>query len=94
MLFRSCFLTEEDAGEEDAHKISEEIAGYIVKKGGNYEIIDDRREAVFEAVRRAGKNTVILVTGKGRETRQKRGIEYIDTPSDVDYVIEALKYKS
>lgn len=89
-----CFLTEEDAGEEDAHKISEEIAGYIVKKGGNYEIIDDRREAVFEAVRRAGKNTVILVTGKGRETRQKRGIEYIDTPSDVDYVIEALKYKS
>lgn len=88
-----CFLTEEDAGEEDAHRISEEIAGYIEKTGGEYEIIDDRRMAIFEAVRRADENTVILVTGKGRETRQKRGIEYVDTPSDVDYVIEALRQR-
>ena len=28
---------------------------------------------------------MILITGKGAETRQKRGIEYIDTPSDVEY---------
>ena len=30
--------------------------------------------------------SVLLITGKGAETRQKRGLEYIDTPSDVDYV--------
>lgn len=34
--------------------------------------------------------TVILLTGKGAETRQKRGIEYIDCPSDVDYAKEYL----
>lgn len=88
-----CFLTEEDAGEEDAHKISEEIAGHIVKKGGKFRIIDDRREAIFKAIETAEKNTVILVTGKGRETRQKRGLEYIETPSDVEMVIQALKNK-
>ena len=32
------------------------------------------------------KPTVLLLTGKGRETRQKRGTEYIDTPTDVEYV--------
>ena len=30
--------------------------------------------------------SILLLTGKGRETRQKRGIEYIDTPTDVEYV--------
>ena len=29
--------------------------------------------------------SILLLTGKGRETRQKRGIEYIDTPTDVEY---------
>lgn len=33
---------------------------------------------------------MILLTGKGAETRQKRGIEYIDCPSDVDYAKEYL----
>ena len=32
-----------------------------------------------------------LITGKGAETRQKRGTEYIDTPSDVDYVHTYLR---
>ena len=35
-------------------------------------------------------NKVVLITGKGRETRQKRGTQYIDTPSDVDYVEQYL----
>ena len=29
---------------------------------------------------------MLLITGKGAETRQKRGTQYIDTPSDVEYV--------
>ena len=36
---------------------------------------------------------VVLITGKGRETRQKRGLSYITTPSDVDYVQELLKFE-
>lgn len=86
-------LTEEDAGEEPVHDICLEIAGHVKDVGGKYEIIDDRGEAIKRAVEVAAEGTVILLTGKGRETRQKRGIQYIDTPSDVDYVQEFLAKK-
>ena len=86
------YLTEEDPGEEDAHEISKEIAVHVAAQGGKYEIIDDRGEAINKAINDAKKEkTVVLVTAKGRETRQKRGLEYIDVISDVEYVKEALK---
>ena len=43
-------------------------------------------EAIRQAVLSCREPSVLLITGKGAETRQKRGLEYIDTPSDVDYV--------
>ena len=85
------YITEEDAGEEPVVDICKEIAVHVEAQNGAYSIIPDRREAIREAIKNAADNSVILITGKGRETRQKRGIEYIDTPSDVDYVQEFLK---
>ena len=32
------------------------------------------------------QKALLLVTGKGAETRQKYGCEYLDCPSDVEYV--------
>ena len=84
------FITEEDAGEESVREISEEIAKYIRREGCPYEIIEDREQAIRCAIEEADDKTVILLTGKGRETRQKRGTEYIDCPSDVDYVLKYL----
>lgn len=86
-------ITEEDAGEEPVMKISEEIASHVNKYDCDCSIIVDRREAIRQAIEQADENTVILITGKGRETRQKRGTQYIDTPSDVDYVEEFLAGK-
>lgn len=86
-------ITEEDAGEEPVLKISEEIAKHVEEQGGKYEIILDREEAIRTAIERADEDTIILITGKGRETRQKRGVQYIDTPSDVDYVQKYLVNK-
>ena len=87
-----CYLTEEDPGEEDVHSISEEIAVHVAEAGGRYVIIDDREEAIKKAIDDAkNQKTVILVTAKGRETRQKRGLEYIDVESDVDIVKRVLK---
>jgi UDP-N-acetylmuramyl-tripeptide synthetase len=80
------YITEEDEGEEPVDVISREIAGYIEAMDGKYVIINDREEAIRTAINDAEPNTVILITGKGRETRQKRGMQYIETPSDVDYV--------
>ncbi|MEA4922632.1 MAG: UDP-N-acetylmuramoyl-L-alanyl-D-glutamate--2,6-diaminopimelate ligase [Eubacteriaceae bacterium] len=87
------FITEEDAGEEPVLSISNEIAVHVKEQGCPYEIIEDRGEAIRKAIEEADANTVLLLTGKGRETRQKRGIEYIDTPSDVEYVERYLGEK-
>lgn len=87
------YITEEDAGEEPVMKISEEIAGHVKEFGCQCEIIVDREEAIHQAIRTADDNTVVLITGKGRETRQKRGTQYIDTPSDVEYVERFLAEK-
>jgi len=80
------FITEEDAGEEPLMKICEEIAKHVEKHDCACSIITDRKEAIRQAIADADRDTVVLVTGKGRETRQKRGTNYIDTPSDVEYV--------
>lgn len=83
------YITEEDAGEEPVMKISKEIAGYVSAYDTRYEILTDRQEAITKAIEEADADTVVLITGKGRETRQKRGTQYIDTPSDVQ-IVEAL----
>lgn len=87
------YITEEDAGEEPVQKISEEIASHVKKFDCEYSIIVDREEAIRQAIETADDNTVVLITGKGRETRQKRGTQYIDTPSDVEYVRRFLAEK-
>ncbi|MCB6993644.1 UDP-N-acetylmuramoyl-L-alanyl-D-glutamate--2,6-diaminopimelate ligase [bacterium 210820-DFI.6.37] len=87
------YITEEDAGEEPVMKISEEIAGHVKEFDCECHIIVDRKEAIRQAIETADDNTIVLITGKGRETRQKRGTQYIDTPSDVDYVEEFLAQK-
>ena len=77
-------LTEEDAGEEDPEAISREIAQYVKCP---CIIQNNRGEAIRQAILGCGRTpSVLLITGKGAETRQKRGTAYIDVPSDVDYV--------
>ena len=78
-------LTEEDSGEEDTVSICMEIAAHVKGQGCQYDIQPNRGEAIRQAVLSCHKPSVILITGKGAETRQKRGLEYIDTPSDVEY---------
>ena len=60
-------------------------------QGCPYEIVEDRAAAIGRVMELCTGPSVILITGKGRETRQKRGLLYIDTPSDVDFVKEALR---
>lgn len=83
-------ITEEDCGEEDVDKICREIGGFVAAAGGKYEIITDRVEAIRKAITLMDDDTILFLPGKGRETREKRGIQYIDTPSDADVVIEYM----
>ena len=83
-------LTEEDSGEEDTEEICRQIAVHVEAQGCQYSIQPDRGEAIRQAILSCEEPTVILITGKGAETRQKRGVEYIDCPSDVDYTRDYL----
>ena len=84
-------ITEEDHGEEDVNSICEEIAAHVRAAGGGCEIITDRVEAIRKAISLMDDDTILFLPGKGRETREKRGLEYVDTPSDADVVIEYMK---
>jgi len=85
------FITEEDAGEEPLINICNDIAEHVAAAGGVYEIIEDRGEAIKQAIFASDTDSIVLVTGKGNETRQKRGIEYIPCMSDVEYTLKYLK---
>ncbi len=84
-------LTEEDSGEEDTLDICREIAGHVAAQGCDYSIEPNRGEAIRQAILGCRVPSVLLITGKGAETRQKRGAQYIETPSDVDYVHACLQ---
>ena len=84
------YLTAEDPAMEEAQDISEEIATYVRENNGEYKIINDREEAIKAAIQ-DNLDSVILITGKGNETYQKIGKEYVPILTDTDYVIQAIR---
>ncbi len=85
------YLVAEDPGKEPVQQISEDIAQYVAQKNCPYEIIEDRGVAIHKAIMECKKPTILLITGKGNETRQKYGTIYADCITDVEYVKRYLK---
>lgn len=85
------YLVAEDPGEEPYIDISKDIAQYVEAQNCPYEMIEDRGTAIEKAILSAENKTVFLITGKGEETRQKYGREYLDYPSDVELTLRALQ---
>ncbi|MBR6681674.1 MAG: UDP-N-acetylmuramoyl-L-alanyl-D-glutamate--2,6-diaminopimelate ligase [Clostridia bacterium] len=82
-------ITEEDSGEEPFESISSDIASNI--KNCPFDTIEDRGQAIRRAILETPfDKKVVLITGKGEETRMKRGLEYIDCPTDVEFTLECL----
>ncbi len=83
-------ITEEDSGEEPFDNIARDVAANIEKC--DFAIIEDRGEAIRRALTEiTDEPRVVLITGKGEETRQKRGTLYVDCPSDVEYTKRTLE---
>ncbi len=78
-------ITEEDSGDEPFEHIAADIEQYVKAKGCPYTVIENRGEAIREAVIGCGRGKVVLITGKGNETTQRRGTVLCTTPSDCDY---------
>lgn len=85
------FLTEDDSGKEDTRAICEEIAGHVRQTDCPYAIEINRGEAIRRAILSCNEPTVLLITGKGQDAWQKRGAEYVETPTDVEYVETFLR---
>ena len=84
---KKVFLCAEDPGEEPVDVISKDIAQYVKCP---VEMIEDRGEAIRAAIAGCSRPSLILITGKGDETRQKYGRTYVPCPSDTEYTKKAL----
>lgn len=87
---KKVYLCAEDPGYEPVEDISKDIAQYVEAQNCPCVMIEDRGEAIKDAIDTAEGKTILLITGKGGETRQKYGSEYLDCPSDVEYVLKYL----
>ena len=79
------YICAEDPGPDPADEISAEVAKFAKEAGIAYEEIEDRGAAIHKAILEVRKPTVLLITGKGEETRQKYGTVYAPCRSDADY---------
>ena len=71
-------ITEDDPGPEDPKDICETIAAFVEAEDNHaWQIVLDRPEAIRTAVRETTQPAVVIVTGKGHETRmiRKQGAE-------------------
>lgn len=84
------YLTAEDPGYEEVGSISADIAVHVNKHECECYCIDDRGEAIEQAIKNAAPNSIVLITGKGNETRQKIKSEYVPCKTDVEYAKIAL----
>ncbi|MYL37830.1 UDP-N-acetylmuramoyl-L-alanyl-D-glutamate--2,6-diaminopimelate ligase [Halobacillus litoralis] len=67
-------FTNDNPRSEDPEQIFADITADLK---GNYHIVEDRREALRQAVVSAGKGDMILIAGKGHETYQEiKGVRY------------------
>jgi UDP-N-acetylmuramoyl-L-alanyl-D-glutamate--2,6-diaminopimelate ligase len=69
-------ITNEDPYTEDPLKIIEEIEQGITNKKKLLKI-EDRKKAIHEAINKANKNDIVLVTGKGAEENMMIGHQKI-----------------
>ncbi|MCE9610123.1 MAG: UDP-N-acetylmuramoyl-L-alanyl-D-glutamate--2,6-diaminopimelate ligase [Chthoniobacter sp.] len=76
-------VTSDNPRQEDPLAIIEDIKPGMTR--GNYEVIVDRKEAIFKAIAMAAPRDIILIAGKGHETYQ----EFADHTAPFDDVAVA-----
>lgn len=83
-------ITSDNPRTEDPLKIIEEIEVGVKETKVEYEVVSDRRDAIFLAILRAKRNDVVIIAGKGHENYQIIGSEKFHF-DDRDVAREALK---
>ena len=85
-------ITSDNPRTEDPLKIIKQIEAGIKKTNGKYICIENRREAIKEAIKMANKRDVIVLAGKGHEPYQEiNGVKHdFDERIIVKQIIEEL----
>jgi len=65
-------LTEDDPGSEEVEAICAQIGTYIAPFGKSWTVIPDREAAIRTAIQGAAQGGVVVLAGKGSESKQKR----------------------
>lgn len=84
------YLTADDPGEEPVMDIIKDIYKYASKFGKPIEIIEERRDAIWEALSEHSEKSIYLMLAKGRDKEMKVGKGYLPYQSDVDIVKEYI----
>ena len=88
---KKSYICADEPGHEPFSKIASEIARFVELQNGDYEIIEDRGEAIEKAFSDADGKTAILACGFGRLTVQRYNGEFIPIESDVDCIIRLIE---
>ncbi|QOX63559.1 UDP-N-acetylmuramoyl-L-alanyl-D-glutamate--2,6-diaminopimelate ligase [Anoxybacterium hadale] len=85
-----CIITSDNPRTERQESITADIEAGIYETGCNYEIIENRYDAIKKAVSIYKKGDIILIAGKGHETYQIIGTEkfHFDDRETVKTIIE------
>ncbi len=85
-----CIITSDNPRTEKQEAITADIEAGIYETGCNYEIIENRYEAIKKAVSIYKKGDIIMIAGKGHETYQIIGTEkfHFDDREVVKKIIE------
>ena len=87
-----CIVTSDNPRTEDPTRILEDIIPGIAPTGCEYEVIEDRREAIRRAIEIYQEGDVLLVAGKGHEDYQIIGTtkHHFDDKEVIAEVLESL----
>jgi len=85
-----CILTSDNPRTEPPHEILAQIEEGTKPTATPYEIIENRRDAIFKGIKMLTKNDALIIAGKGHEDYQIIGTETIHF-SDYETAIKALK---
>ncbi len=85
-----CIITSDNPRTESQEAITADIEAGIYESGCNYEVIENRFEAIKKAVSIYKKGDIIMIAGKGHETYQLIGTEkfYFDDREAVKKILE------
>lgn len=89
-------LTSDNTRSEEPEDILMEMSSELISKNlpsGRYNVITDRREAIYHAIEMARPNDCIIITGKGHETNQIIKNNQFIPFDDREIALECIKNK-